>query len=61
MKQHPQRYPTHVESIQKVLNVHVSLIVYFVCVLQLQNSLSHGLDNIVVTMLDSLQGLTELG
>ena len=54
MKQHPQRYPTHVESIQKVLNIHVSLIVYFVCVLQLQNSLSHGLDNIVVTMLDSL-------
>ena len=52
MKQHPQRYPTHVEPIEKVLDVHVSLIVDFVSVLQLQNSLSHGLHNIVVTMLN---------
>ena len=52
MKQHPERYPTHVEPIKKVLNVHVSLIVDFVRVLQLQNSLGHGLHNIVVTMLD---------
>ena len=53
MKQHPQRYSTHVEPIEKVLNVHVSLIVDFVRVLQLQNSLSHGLYHIVVAMLDS--------
>ena len=52
MKQHPQRYPTHVEPVEKVLNVHVSLIVNFVRVLQLQNSLGHGLDNVIVTMLN---------
>ena len=52
MKQHPQRYPTHVEPVEKVLNVHVSLIVHFVSVLQLQHPLGHGLHNIVVTMLD---------
>ena len=51
MKQHPQRYSTHVEPIEKVLNVHVGLIVDFVRVLQLQHPLSHGLHNIVVTVL----------
>ena len=52
MKQHPQRYPTHVEPIEKVLNVHVSLIVDFVRVLQLKHPLGHRLDNVVVTVLN---------
>ena len=52
VEQHPQRYSAHVEPVKEVLDVHVGLVVHLVRVLQLEDALGHGLNHIVVAMLN---------
>ena len=49
---HPDRDPAHVEAVQEVLYRVLSAGVHLVWLLQLQDTLGHGLDHVSVTVAD---------
>ena len=61
MDEHPHGDTGHVESVQKILDGHLSLVVHVVSIFQLQDPLGHGLHHAGVPGLDCLQSLTESG
>lgn len=52
VEQHPDGYPAHVETIQKILNILADDWVCAVGLLVLHNSLSHGGNDVIVPISD---------
>ena len=57
VEQHPDGYPTHVETIQEILNILADDRVCAVRLFVFHDSLSHGGDHIIMPVPDGLQDL----